>query len=71
MTRGFWHAADMIVRSTRLPHEHGFDAERERLAGEIASRRHLEMIAEGATPAAVSIEISSSSPRRLPSPSRS
>ena len=57
--RNFWHDADAIIRSTRLPHDLGLDAAREALAAEARERRHFEIMSETPTPAPALIEISS------------
>ena len=57
--RNFWHDADAIIRSTRLPHDLGLDAAREALAAEARERRHFEMMMEASATAPASIEVSS------------
>jgi hypothetical protein len=54
--RGFWEAADRIIRSTRLAHDTGYDVERNAKA-ETARERRTPEIAEASAPT-VSIETS-------------
>jgi hypothetical protein len=44
----FWATADRIIRSTRLPHERGYDAYLDRIAAEVAERRAFEMMQDAA-----------------------
>jgi hypothetical protein len=44
----FWSEADAIIRSTRLPHERGYDAYLDRIAADVAERRAFEMAEDAA-----------------------
>jgi len=44
--RAFWDAADKIVRSTRLPHERGYDRDRAAIAEQVREVREFKRAAD-------------------------